>query len=396
MRNMENQILVQRYTDPDLRGEPYQSSMTEVPALSYVEEHTYRRPGKRQRPKVFSISANTESFYRIERRTLLQKGMTGPMGSWIPYAWSRFATYSPLGLVGYSDSEIDNIIPLDELRPVIQNKILSDVVSGKAQLAVDLVELKKTKSMFAEAGLSLFQAFRDVRAGRPLRQFALAMQREGFSGLAGRKWLEFIYGWAPTVSGAFDTAEVLSQELQKGIIVRGKVRARTERTKTRPRGYDQPSYEGYCKAIAKGSYEYTVRDPKLLRLSQLGFTNPLAITWELLPWSFVLDWFVDVGGYINRMDFALGIENFWWQYSCFQQSRTILTVYEWQPWYVFSYQPAKLRVDIKRNLREQPTSKIVNTFRGFKRFTNETVRLTSAVALINQQRQRLKSLSLTN
>jgi hypothetical protein len=33
--------------------------------------------------------------------------------------------------------------------------------------------------------------------------------------------------------------------------------------------------------------------------------NPLSITWELIPYSFVVDWFVDIGSYLRNFETGL-------------------------------------------------------------------------------------------
>jgi hypothetical protein len=40
----------------------------------------------------------------------------------------------------------------------------------------------------------------------------------------------------------------------------------------------------------------------------LGLTNPLAIAWELVPFSFVLDWLVPVGTWLQSLDATLGVK----------------------------------------------------------------------------------------
>lgn len=30
--------------------------------------------------------------------------------------------------------------------------------------------------------------------------------------------------------------------------------------------------------------------------------NPQSIAWELTPWSFVIDWFIPIGNYLNNLD----------------------------------------------------------------------------------------------
>lgn len=44
----------------------------------------------------------------------------------------------------------------------------------------------------------------------------------------------------------------------------------------------------------------------LIAASQLGLTNPLELGWELLPFSFVADWFFPVGKYFSQLDATLG------------------------------------------------------------------------------------------
>lgn len=46
----------------------------------------------------------------------------------------------------------------------------------------------------------------------------------------------------------------------------------------------------------------------LQSLSRVGVTNPLVSIWEKVPWSFVFDWAVSVGDYLNTLDAAVGWE----------------------------------------------------------------------------------------
>jgi len=44
---------------------------------------------------------------------------------------------------------------------------------------------------------------------------------------------------------------------------------------------------------------YKVASAGVSFLAQTGFTNPLNLGWELLPFSFVVDWFVGIGPYLE-------------------------------------------------------------------------------------------------
>lgn len=384
MQNSEN-IFSESGSVTLLMGDPYSSSMvTKTRPTSYYNVVRARRSGKRIKPTLLTPRYGTASEIHIRRHNLLQKGIKGPRSLWKPHDHFRYHESDAYSIeVPWNVCDRTYLIDMDELSPLIQNKIREEIISGKAQLAVDLIELRKTKSMMVDAAAGLWRAYRDLRAGRPFHTFAREMKRTGFRSYAGNKWLEYIYGWAPTVSSAFDTAELLSKELQQGSTVLGKVDASFNRKLTRKNQYGFEDV--HCMAHAKGHYQFTIRDAKLLRLTQLGFTNPLSVIWESLPWSFVLDWFVDVGGYINRMDFALGLSDIYWQYSCRRKSIALVTYDRTLAYGDLNMQPCLSVSTTYSHKRSAPSSVVANTFRGLKPFTNETVRLTSAVALLNQQ-----------
>jgi hypothetical protein len=79
-------------------------------------------------------------------------------------------------------------------------------------------------------------------------------------------------------------------------------------------------YEG------KGELAYKIANPTLFTLSQYGLTNPLAVAWELVPLSFVVDWFVSVGSFIRSIQRPMGL-NFDWGY--------ITSYIEWHADYQF-------------------------------------------------------------
>jgi hypothetical protein len=55
----------------------------------------------------------------------------------------------------------------------------------------------------------------------------------------------------------------------------------------------------------------------------LGIFNPLLIGWELVPFSFVVDWFIPVGSYLEGIDALLG-------YDSFSYSNSLLTKVSWE------------------------------------------------------------------
>jgi hypothetical protein len=43
---------------------------------------------------------------------------------------------------------------------------------------------------------------------------------------------------------------------------------------------------------------------------QLSSMNPISIAWELMPWSFVVDWFVNMSGYMRAIETAIAYDSY--------------------------------------------------------------------------------------
>lgn len=68
-----------------------------------------------------------------------------------------------------------------------------------------------------------------------------------------------------------------------------------------------------CHALAKARFRAQlngwVENSGLYLLESAGLVNPLSIAWELLPWTFVIDWFVPVGNTLQAMTAGYGLND---------------------------------------------------------------------------------------
>ena len=55
------------------------------------------------------------------------------------------------------------------------------------------------------------------------------------------------------------------------------------------------------------SARFVVSNPNLLLADQLGFINPAVVVWDAVPYSFVVDWFLPVGKFLQSFSNDFGI-----------------------------------------------------------------------------------------
>ena len=60
------------------------------------------------------------------------------------------------------------------------------------------------------------------------------------------------------------------------------------------------------KHVVKTYLHYGLQSNPLAELSSVGLINPVELAWELLPYSFVVDWFLPIGPWISALTADVG------------------------------------------------------------------------------------------
>jgi hypothetical protein len=174
------------------------------------------------------------------------------------------------------------------------------------EMSTNMAELKQSLGMMEKRLLQLVRFTLAVKRGqfdRAARILGLSTTptglRKGAKTLSDT-WLEFHFGWSPLISDIGEFVKVFQQPIPK------------LRVKAVGSGYNHfISYSGAntyisqfatrCQLLA----DFWISNPNLNLADQLGFVNPASVAWELVPFSFVVDWFVNVGDIIaSATDFA--------------------------------------------------------------------------------------------
>lgn len=184
---------------------------------------------------------------------------------------------------------------------------------AKANYGVWMAEANKSCSLLASTFLQLSTAYRHAKRRRwGAACGALRVSKPGFKSsskdVAGR-WLELQYGWLPLLGDAYGIYQDMSKGIDPKIFAKKNVwrhAPSVEYGVTTSYGV-RPKYE------VSGTYGVTVRldyslDQAALNLaSSMGLTNPLLIAWELVPFSFVLDWAAPIGNWLSALDATTGL-----------------------------------------------------------------------------------------
>jgi hypothetical protein len=177
----------------------------------------------------------------------------------------------------------------------------------KAQLLTFMAEAAKSASMLQDDALKLLRVLQDVRKGR-LSRVPKDLRPIKFM---GQNWLKWRYGYRPLIGDLHDIAnDIIAGVTSQPLIMTAKSTVVTSRS-------GQIDLPQDANRKRNGSYNTTLRDTCALwvtvddkiaqRLKNIGLGNPLGVAWELVPYSFVLDWFVPIGKTLSALDAPEGL-----------------------------------------------------------------------------------------
>lgn len=333
------------------------------------------------------------------------------------------------GTAGYQDSQIwttnkfqagsvgdptSDWLQTGQMQARATSNLLKNLRNSSFNAAQALGERKQTADLVASTAKKVAGALGNLRRGN----FGKAAQSLGLTPRkrAGRRfnsqfatdqgkaignaWLELQYGWKPLLSDVYGAMETLSKANNPSgnpNTIFKKATGRTKRKEepyrktstTLPAGYsgfDEIVRTGYAEVIVKTGVTYSVSSPALASMASVGITNPVLLAWELLPYSFVIDWFLPIGNYLESLDATAGLtfyEGYITTYRKFQGTTTWSSSYSYssgqQHFYRFIVENYKSIKVVRSKLANFPAAPA-------PRFKNplSTSHVSSAMALLLQ------------
>jgi hypothetical protein len=129
-------------------------------------------------------------------------------------------------------------------------------------------------------------------------------------------WLALQYGWKPALMDMFEALNSLAKYFVEdpGVVrtARGSAKVRLHTTAelgTTSSRYQKTGMADYSLfSSARIGFRYKIDSKLKVFAAQTGFTNPITLAWEVLPWSFVLDWALPIGQYFESFSAFDGLE----------------------------------------------------------------------------------------
>jgi hypothetical protein len=202
--------------------------------------------------------------------------------------------------------------------------------ASNVNLGMAWAERRQVSSQILGTARDLASAFSALKKGRwkkCCKKLRIQQVKPVGRGLASQ-WLGYQYGWKPLLSDIHGSVLALEKAEKDNWMVTVKASSREKRTVYGREGAD--TYAAACIADHVQSRGCFVRidavpgNSAVATAASLGLTNPLQIAWELVPFSFVVDWFLPVGDYLNQFDSLLG-----WDIRGYSMSSFNKTDWKW-------------------------------------------------------------------
>lgn len=120
-------------------------------------------------------------------------------------------------------------------------------------------------------------------------------------------WLEYWMGWAPTVGDVYTSLEFLGGEIPTTTVRAGSSALLDYKSVSTSSGRVRTSIsKGKVTVWIQADVELT--NPNLYNLNGLGLLNPAKTVWETIPFSWLADWFTNVGQVLGQVTDWVGLE----------------------------------------------------------------------------------------
>jgi len=159
---------------------------------------------------------------------------------------------------------------------------------------------------------------------------------------ASQSWLELQYGWLPLLQDMKTGAEFLAHALGPAVFRVSARRSVGGTTDWIPYTWSASGIYGFNgkRKFHRQIVAYLKEDPsRVAKLS--GIMDPLAVAWELVPWSFVIDWAIPISNYLAARGLASALGSGTYIQTSYEQWQADGPAFAGPDWQIHSVYNAK-------------------------------------------------------
>lgn len=196
----------------------------------------------------------------------------------------------------------------DFLFKLVENRLNGKLRNSDIDLGVSLGEYRETAAFLSKSVVKVAKSYRQLRKGDVSGAMTTLTGRpnsrwKDIPGASSDAWLAYTYGLRPLVNDVYGACSALEKAYARPRDLT-RIVSRLSKTTVMTIGgevsfnlVERLSIAGRRTLV--GVFSYRVANPLVHSLDQLGVINPLSVAWELVPFSFVVDWFIPVGRFIS-------------------------------------------------------------------------------------------------
>lgn len=191
---------------------------------------------------------------------------------------------------------------------------LVDKMRSSASIGAALAEASDSYAMVANRAKQLLDFGRAVKKLQFSKAADILRQSTIPKGVSKKKsfasnYLEYHFGWSPMIGDIYDAIDVLQSPMEnfspRGKASTGSMQYFSQRSP--PADYSSRT-TGVWSGHVHAGVDVRIVNPNLWLANQLGLVNPASVAWEVVPFSFVVDWFVNVEQTLSSFTDFLGLE----------------------------------------------------------------------------------------
>lgn len=250
---------------------------------------------------------------------------TGPGGYTDDDILSSNMSYEAIKLFGMASTfdapDLDN-----NMRNEAVTKALNELADQKANIGENLATFRQTLQLVRSPLSTLVKQVNKAYQTKAWRPYLKLEYRElvkllkdfnGGKGLDGAAaaYLQYAYGWKPLMQDIHGIIELAKESGKKPLLLNGygvsKQAGQTKRLVFDNYSQNSRTSLGPLQASSKHACSlWASIDPNYSgtrALNQLGLLNPLSLGWDIMPWSFVIDWVLPIGPVLSALTASAGL-----------------------------------------------------------------------------------------